>query len=79
MGILAPQPGIKPTSLLLEGKTLTIGPLGKLPHFINLRRLSQVQTSLACSPGESAHLWGAYAFSQEPLDLWEKMLHPAPA
>ena len=79
VGILAPQPGIKPTPLLLEGKILTIEPLGKSPHFITLRRLSQVQTSLACSSGESAHPWGAYAFSQEPLDLWEPNLHSHPS
>ena len=30
--ILAPQPGIKPTSLALEGSVLTTGPLEKAPH-----------------------------------------------
>ena len=30
--ILAPRPGIKPTSLALEGSVLTTGPLEKAPH-----------------------------------------------
>jgi len=30
-GILAPQPGIKPTPPALEGKVLISGPLGKSP------------------------------------------------
>ena len=30
-GILAPQPGIKPTPPALEGKVLITGPLGKSP------------------------------------------------
>ena len=32
-GILVPQPGIEPTSLVLEGKVLTIGPPGKFQWY----------------------------------------------
>ena len=33
-GILAPQPGIKPTPPALEGKVLTTGPPGKSQTFL---------------------------------------------
>ena len=32
-GILVPQPGVEPTSLVLEGKVLTIGPPGKFQWY----------------------------------------------
>ena len=45
-GILAPPPGIKPTSPALEGKVITSGPSGKSLSFLKLNILwSQIGPS----------------------------------
>ena len=73
--ILAPWPGIKPTSAVLEGEVLTTGPPGKSPNqFLSLRVVTSNQ-ALLLLPVALAHLPNPSPKPQY-LPLFLPLLHP---